>query len=90
MTSLSVADDPRFTPGKAKKQAGRYDIVALAGTGSWKQTDGYTFEAVAIDRGEPGKDLDSFAITVRDAQRQIVARVTAKPITSGNINARIP
>jgi hypothetical protein len=90
VTSLSVADDPRFKPGKGKKQAGHYDIVALTGTGSWKQTDGYTFEAVTIDRGEPGKGVDSFAITIRDAQRQIVAQVTAKPITSGNINTRTP
>ena len=51
-----------------------------------KKQGGYTFSAVAIDAGEPGRGRDSFAITVKDATGHVVATVTAL-ITGGNIQS---
>jgi hypothetical protein len=72
------------------EQADGYATVTLAGTGRWNHVDGYSFEAVATDRGEPGRDVDRFAIVVRDPSGAVVARLTSTPISLGDIRAYLP
>jgi hypothetical protein len=47
---------------------------------------GYTFEARATDRGEPGRN-DTFALIVRDAAGVEVVSVSGT-LAAGNIQAR--
>ena len=63
------------------------------GTGSWNGHAGYTFAATASDAAKSGHDshkasskhkADQFAITIRDASRQVVFTI-AGPVSRGNI-----
>ena len=50
--SVAFIDDPGIQPGRSPKTV--VDTVTITGTGRWNGRRGYTFEAVATDRGEPG------------------------------------
>lgn len=76
---------PGVTPGTSP--ASGVDTVTFTGTGSWNGRSGYTFDARAIDAGEPGRGRDVFAITIREASGTVVASVDAT-ITGGNIDSR--
>ena len=84
VTAVSFFNEPGVSPGK--RPASGIDTVSFAGTGRWNLQAGYTFSAVAIDAGEPGRGRDSFAITVKNATGHVVATVTAL-ITGGNIQS---
>ncbi len=43
-----------------------------SGSGSWKGTSGYTFTAVVVDNGTPGKGKDTISIVVRSAAGAVV------------------
>jgi hypothetical protein len=62
------------------------DTVVFTGTGWWKGRRGYTFEAKAEDRGEPGRGKDTLTVVVRDARGTVVHSVTGV-LTSGNIQS---
>lgn len=62
------------------------DSVVVTGIGTWNGAAGYAFEARAEDRGEPGKGRDTFAVTIRSPQGEVVATV-AGTITAGNIQS---
>jgi hypothetical protein len=62
------------------------DTVVFTGTGWWKGRSGYSFEAKAEDRGEPGKGRDMLTVVVRDARGNVVHSVTGV-LTSGNIQS---
>ncbi|MDP2391318.1 MAG: hypothetical protein Q8N52_13395, partial [Acidobacteriota bacterium] len=88
--SIRFYDDPAFRPGKAKggpKAGVTVDSVVVTGAGTWNGASGYTFEARAEDRGEPGKGRDTFAITIRSPQGAVVATVDGV-ITAGNIQSK--
>jgi hypothetical protein len=57
-----------------------------AGTGKWNGRPGYTFEAVATDRGEPGARRDTFALIVKDSQGREVVRLDDR-LSRGNIQS---
>ncbi|HEX9506118.1 MAG TPA: DNA/RNA non-specific endonuclease, partial [Acidimicrobiia bacterium] len=73
VTSVSFFNVPGVSPGH--KPPSGIDTVSFAGVGRWNGRAGYTFDAVAVDAGEPGRNRDSFRITVRDATGQAVASV---------------
>jgi hypothetical protein len=88
ITSVTFFDVPGVSPGR--KPPSGIDTVSFAGIGRWNGRAGYTFEAIAVDAGEPGRNRDSFKITVRDGTGRAVASVDAR-ITDGNIQSlRIP
>jgi hypothetical protein len=82
---IRFSDDPAFTPGRGPKPT--VDTVVSAGEGRWNGAAGYTFEARAIDAGEPGRLHDRFAMTIRDRLGAIVTEVDG-PISAGNIQSR--
>ena len=61
------------------------DNVTIVGTGTWNNVTGYTFEARATDRGEPGRN-DQFAIVVKDAGGAVIASVNGT-LDGGNIQS---
>ena len=73
-----------ISPGR--QPASGVDTVLFTGVGLWNSAGGYTFEARAIDAGEPGRGLDRFAITVRDAAGRIVASLD-DALDDGNIDS---
>ena len=62
------------------------DTAVFSGEGLWNGAAGYTFEARASDEGEPGRGRDTFAITIRDVNGQMVADVRG-PLAAGNIQS---
>jgi uncharacterized repeat protein (TIGR01451 family) len=83
--TIRFYDDPAFTPGRGRTGVA-VDAVVFSGAGRWNGATGYTFEARAEDRGEPGRGRDVFAITIRDSQGVVVADVR-DVITAGNIQS---
>ena len=80
-------DDPSFTPGRSfwdRKPTS--DTVQFSGTGTWNGRSGYTFDAIASDRGEPGGRRDTFAIIVKDTQGREVVRID-DTLSRGNIQS---
>ena len=85
VTNVSFYNVPGVSPGPLPPSG--IDTVTFDGVGHWNGLSGYRFTAKAIDAGEPGRNRDSFAITVSDATGHVVATVNAV-ITSGNIQSR--
>jgi hypothetical protein len=86
-TSIPVVvffDDPEFQSGRGHQPA--VDTVRFAGTGRWNGRAGYTFEATATDKGEPGRNRDTFAIVVKDDHGDVVADIGGD-LDGGNIQS---
>ena len=81
---VSFLDTPGTTPGR--RPASGVDAVLFTGRGTWDGDSGYRFEARATDAGEPGRNRDSFTITIRDAAGAVVATIDGV-ITQGNIQS---
>ena len=84
VTNVSFYNVPGVSPGP--NPASGIDTVTFQGTGFWNGHAGYRFTATAVDAGEPGRNHDSFAITVSDATGHVVASANAV-ITDGNIQS---
>lgn len=84
ITTVNFFNVPGVAPGR--QPASGVDTVSFSGVGRWNDRAGYTFDAVAVDAGEPGRGRDRFAITIRDAAGQVVAAVDAA-IADGNIES---
>jgi uncharacterized repeat protein (TIGR01451 family)/CSLREA domain-containing protein len=82
---IAFWDDPGLRSGRGRG-APATDSATFAGTGRWNGATGHTFEARVSDEGEPGRGRDTFAITVRNAQGEIVATVSGT-LSSGNIQS---
>ncbi len=82
ITSVQFSDQPGVSPGRPRT---RVDTVTFKGTGEWNGKSGYTFEATAVDSGEPGRDRDRFTIVIRKGG-QVVASVSGE-IDGGNIQS---
>jgi hypothetical protein len=67
----------------------RGQSVAFTGTGAWNGKAGFTFEARASDRGEPGRGRDTFSLVVKDSRGVVVLSVDAT-IDDGNIQSVPP
>jgi hypothetical protein len=80
---VTFSDDPSFVPGRPQPLV---DTVRFSGAGRWNGRSGYTFEAVATDRGEPGRHRDTFSLVIKDPRGAVVANVSGE-IESGNIQS---
>jgi uncharacterized protein YjiK len=76
-------DDPAFRSGRGRPAV---DTVRFVGTGRWNGRVGYTFEATATDKGEPGRNRDTFTIVVKDAHGDVVADAGGE-LDGGNIQS---
>ena len=84
VVSVAFSDDPDFRPGHGRQPA--VDTVMFSGVGTWNGRSGYSFEAVATDRGEPGRHRDTFSVVVRDGQGKVIASVNGD-LDGGNIQS---
>jgi hypothetical protein len=85
--SVIFIDDPAFGPGRSfwdRKPTS--DTVKFSGRGKWNGRAGYTFEAIATDRGEPGARRDTFSIVIKDAQGRVVVSID-DTLSRGNIQS---
>jgi hypothetical protein len=62
------------------------DPVRLSGSGTWNGQAGYTFEASAADRGEPGRK-DLFSFVIKNPQGGVIARASGT-LSGGNIQSK--
>ena len=60
--------------------------MRVTGRGLLNGASGYTFELVAVDRGEPGRRRDDVTLVVRNASGTVVMQ-TAGAIDSGNVDS---
>ncbi len=82
--SVFFTNDAASTPGP--QPASGIDSVVFSGAAWFNGAAGYTYEARAIDRGEPGRN-DTFAVVVRNAAGVEVVNVGGT-LTAGNIQSR--
>lgn len=82
--TVFFANDGGFTPGP--RPASGIDSVVFSGQARFNGSTGYTYEARATDRGEPGRN-DTFALIVRDATGVEVVNVSGR-LAAGNIQSR--
>lgn len=82
ITSVTFSDDAAARPGGRAA----VDTVVIRGRGNWNGAAGYSFEAVAVDRGELGRRADTFAITIFDSVGNVVY-TTSGTLTDGNIQS---
>jgi beta-lactamase superfamily II metal-dependent hydrolase len=83
VTNVSFFNLPGVSPAHPPSDV---DTVTFGGAGLWNGHTGYRFTATATDAGEPGRNRDSFGITVSDAAGHVVASVNGV-ITGGNIQS---
>ena len=84
VTSVAFFNDPASLPGAYP--ASGVDTVRVTGRGLLNGASGYTFELVAVDRGEPGRRRDDVTLVVRNASGTVVMQ-TAGAIDSGNVDS---
>jgi hypothetical protein len=83
LSRVVFSDDPSSQPGR--KPRPQVDTVVVEGTGRLNGKGGYTFEAHAVDRGEPGY-RDEISVAIRDADGVVVLTVSGA-IDTGNIQS---
>ena len=84
LTGLVFSDDPSTRPD----DTGLLDVdtVVFTGSGRYDGIDGYTFEARAVDRGEPGAGNDQLRVVIRNPGGAVVMTFDQR-ITSGSIRS---
>ena len=84
VTSVAFFNDPASLPGAYP--ASGVDTVRVTGRGLLNGASGYTFELVAVDRGEPGRRRDDVTLVVRNASGVVVMQTTGT-IDGGNVDS---
>jgi hypothetical protein len=84
VTSVAFFDDPSSRPGPYP--ASGVDTVRITGRGLLNGAAGYTFELIAVDRGEPGRRRDEVTLVVKDASGAVVLQ-TSGVIDAGNVDS---
>ncbi len=83
ITGVAFSDDPAVSPGAG---SAALETVRFKGIGRWNGRPGYNFEAMASDRGQPSRHLDTFSIVIRDAQGVTVGGVNGT-LEDGNVRS---
>jgi hypothetical protein len=84
VSEVQMSDSPSYTPGT--NPASGVDTVMVSGTGTFNGSTGYHFVLNAADRGEPGRDYDTFSIAVYAPNGQVVLSVSGV-LSYGNIQS---
>jgi len=80
LTSVTFKNNPGFSPGGNAA----VDSVTLTGTGTWNDAAA-TFEATALDKGEPAAGNDTVTIMIRVAGTLV--STTHGTLNGGNIQS---
>jgi hypothetical protein len=83
--AVIFSDDPAFEPGEGRRRP-RVDTARFWGAGRFNGRSGYTFEAIATDRGEPGRHRDTLSLVIRDPKGNVVVNVSGT-LDGGNIQS---
>jgi len=84
VSEVQMSDSPSYTPGT--NPASGVDTVMFTGTGVFNGATGYRFVVNAADRGEPGRDHDTFSLTVYAPNGQVVLSASGV-LNYGNIQS---
>jgi hypothetical protein len=84
VSEVQMSDSPSYTPGT--NPASGVDTVMFSGTGVFNGSTGYHFVINAADRGEPGRDRDTFSITVYAPNGQVLLS-SSGVLRAGNIQS---
>jgi endonuclease/exonuclease/phosphatase family metal-dependent hydrolase len=84
VSEVQMSDSPSYTPGT--NPASGVDTVMFAGTGVFNGATDYRFVVNAADRGEPGRDHDTFSLTVYAPNGQVVLSASGV-LNYGNIQS---
>ena len=84
VSEVQFSDSPSYTPGNNPRSG--IDTVSFSGTGYWNGAAGYRFQVTATDRGEPGRDRDTFALTVFAPNGSVVEAVSGA-LRDGNVRS---
>ena len=79
VSEVQMSDSADYT-------ASGIDTVMFAGTGVFNGAEGYRFVVNAAQRGEPGRDRDTFSITVFAPNGQVVLSASGV-LQNGNIHS---
>jgi predicted extracellular nuclease len=83
-TAIVFSNSEGYEPGRFPRSG--IDTVSFTGYGSWNGQSGYRFEVLASDRGEPGRNLDTFTVKVY-APNGAVVESSAATLRDGNIQS---
>jgi len=83
-SDVQMSNSPNYTPGNNPRSG--IDTVTFSGTGSWNGAPGYRFTITASDRGEPGRDRDTFSITVTSPTGVVVESLGGS-LRDGNVRS---
>jgi predicted extracellular nuclease len=83
-SGLQFTNSEGYEPGRFPRSG--IDTVSFNGVGSWNGQSGYRFELTASDRGEPGKGLDTFTVTVFAPNGSVVESASGT-LRDGNIQS---
>lgn len=84
VTAVVFSDAAGYQPGRPGRAG--VDTVHFSGAGRWNGKPGYTFEAVAFDRGEPGHKGDTFSLGITGPKGGAVANISGR-LVAGNVQA---
>jgi len=84
-TSANVifSDSPAYAPGGNVS----IDTVTFSGIGQWNGQGGYHYAVTASDRGEPGKNLDTFTIVISAPNGSVVLS-SGGTLSKGNLQSQ--
>ena len=84
VTTVVFSDAPGTSSGR--RPLSGIDHVAFSGIGTWNGEAGYSFDAAALDAGEPSRGRDRFTLRIRNNHGVVVATVDGL-LTDGNIQS---
>ena len=84
LNTVYFFDAPDSAPGS--QPASGIDQCVVSGLGTWNGETGFTFQLAVVDAGEPGKDADTIALTIRRPDGAVVAQVSGR-LFDGNVDS---
>ena len=84
VTDVQFSNSDGYSPGRWPRSG--VDTVVFSGVGRWNGHAGYRFEITASDRGEPGRDHDTFSLKVYSPTGALVESVDGT-LHDGNIQS---
>jgi hypothetical protein len=83
-SNVVFSNSEGYEPGRFPRSG--VDTVSFTGYGSWNGQSGYRYEVLGTDRGEPGRNLDTFTVKVYAPNGTVVESSNAT-LRDGNIQS---
>jgi hypothetical protein len=84
ISDLLFTNSEGYEPGRFPRSG--IDTVSFKGVGYWNGQSGYRVEVSASDRGEPGRNLDTFTVKVF-APNGTVVESASGTLRDGNVQS---